>query len=429
MTLPTTKADREMQKFTENINGEVSIRVEATMVQGDATSIQGVTVSNTAPIDQQTLVYDDATSRWVPTTVSQSNTDKVFTSSTISTIALTLKTLVGQLANIFSIKDASDNELMSIDPTGLINVKEVSVSSDFNIARIGASDHGISLYGTSGNREAWFRSDSYNIQMSKAGLTFYTGTSYIRSNGGASAAAPTYSWRADNNTGMYNPSADTVGISSGGTDSMRLGTLVNTSYRPIVLNKIATASLPDPATMEGAILYDSTVKRHKYSNGTNWINDELERGWVEIVDTTYTSGSPKTYAADTRTLFEIHADTTNSDYSPTGDASWWDGVNYIFQPTVLGAYYEIRLNMIIDNFTADRDIKIELDIGGSVGVVYAKNIRLSKVTAAQEESVVIPVYTLSTFIANGGKFYITPSGTSVDIHDVTLVIFKQWNPL
>lgn len=150
-------------------------------------------------------------------------------------------------------------------------------------------------------------------------------------------------------------------------------------------------------------------------------------GWVLVQDNTYTSESPFGVDSSTRTKIEINKDSTITTYSPTNDASWWDESNNKFAPDTLGAYWEVRLSMSINPNQSNRNFTLELDIGGSEGVIFTDEFRMTSGSGDFFKSFIIPIFSLSTFISNGGEFYVT-SNTGLDIYDLSITIFKQWAP-
>lgn len=64
------------------------------------------------------------------------------------------------------------------------------------------------------------------------------------------AASPSYRWNSDTNTGIYNPAADTVAISTGGTERAKFESARFTSNHP-VLHPAGSAALPGCAIAQG----------------------------------------------------------------------------------------------------------------------------------------------------------------------------------
>ena len=148
----------------------------------------------------------------------------------------------------------------------------------------------------------------------------------------------------------------------------------------------------------------------------------LPTGWENWEDATYTSGSPLSLTASTRTKVTIDglAASTNTSYSPvSGDL--WDNTNNKITPDNVGDVYDLRLRFQATPAVSDGYITLELDIGGSEGVILAQTQRFLKGTSEQSMLFVATVFTLDTFVANGGSIYAT-SSVGVDIHSIGLLI-------
>jgi hypothetical protein len=70
----------------------------------------------------------------------------------------------------------------------------------------------------------------------------------------------------------------------------------------------------------------------------------------------------------------------------------------------------------------------ELDIGGSIGVTWAGTTVFAKGTGIEHGfEFSIPLFARSTFVANGGKFYITPS-VNMDLWDARVLVGRVYQP-
>jgi hypothetical protein len=71
---------------------------------------------------------------------------------------------------------------------------------------------------------------------------------------------------------------------------------------------------------------------------------------------------------------------------------------------------------------------IDLDIGGAIGITWAATIVFAKGTAIEHAfEFSIPLFARSTFVANGGKFYITPS-VDMDLWDARVLVGRVYQP-
>ena len=95
-----------------------------------------------------------------------------------------------------------------------------------------------------------------NIAVKWAFLAGAYGTQYMY--GGGAAGTPSYAWNSDQNTGMYNPAADSIGFSTGGTHRVRIN---NTGVG------IGTATVDSPLHVYGGTA--NTAKFQSNSGATN----------------------------------------------------------------------------------------------------------------------------------------------------------------
>lgn len=149
-------------------------------------------------------------------------------------------------------------------------------------------------------------------------------------------------------------------------------------------------------------------------------------GWENHEDSTYTSASPITLSASTRTKLTIDglSARTNTTYSPVPGVLW-DNTNNLITPENIGDFYDIRLRFDAEPAVSDGFITLELDIGGSEGVILAQTQRFLKGTSAQKMLFTATTFTLDTFVANGGAIYAT-SSVDVDVYDVGLLINRTF---
>lgn len=147
-------------------------------------------------------------------------------------------------------------------------------------------------------------------------------------------------------------------------------------------------------------------------------------GWGQYSDATNTSGSPQVFTGSARTKLTIDGagSQTNTSYLPGGD-DLWDTVGYRITPQTAFDFYVVRLTFEANPTGASDYFDIELDIGGSINTIWQETRGFLKGVADHKFSFTIPVYTGTTFLANGGELYITPSA-SLDIWGAGITICK-----
>lgn len=142
-------------------------------------------------------------------------------------------------------------------------------------------------------------------------------------------------------------------------------------------------------------------------------------GWAQYSEgVKITEGTGLPLAASTRTKLTIDGTgtTTNIGGMPGGVVNLWDTINNKITPGGVDDAYDVRLAFTAKSATTGAYLEIELDVGGSLGVI-AKDTRGFLKNTDQFFQVNIPVFTGTTFLANGGEIWITSSAAAT-----------LWNP-
>lgn len=150
-------------------------------------------------------------------------------------------------------------------------------------------------------------------------------------------------------------------------------------------------------------------------------------GWAQYVDTIYTSAAPFTVLSGVTDTLENGAHEVNlsqlPDDSPSG---FYDSLTKLITPTNVGDSYilSIRFKAKTTGPTSAY-FDIALEIGGALGVVSQKTELFSKGAGIEQSfNTGFNVFTLDTFVTNGGVILITPSGGNVTIYDISYVIIR-----
>lgn len=151
-------------------------------------------------------------------------------------------------------------------------------------------------------------------------------------------------------------------------------------------------------------------------------------GWAYYKDTALTSGSPLV-VNDARVKLTnngAHAN-TNKAYLPVDVTDLWNTSTGKITPKEVGDAYMVRVEFTAKPNTSDAHMKMELDIGnGSPENIVHHHILFPKGQVPHSFSISFPIFTLATFLANGGEiFFDTTSGShQVDIYDVALLVVR-----
>jgi hypothetical protein len=174
----------------------------------------------------------------------------------------------------------------------------------------------------------------------------------------------------------------------------------------------------------------SAVNNSVYtSNGAGSGSWDKVQGFGQYQDSRTTVGSPVlTMATGVRTKYVNNGAGLTLEHLPS-DATvpLWNVTTNKHIPIRENDTYDIRTSFVAENYAGtDPYVLCELDIGGSIGVIFSLLIPLIKGGAAQPCSFSFPVFTGSTYIVNGGEIYLTFVGTgSCDIYKTTNMINRQ----
>lgn len=154
------------------------------------------------------------------------------------------------------------------------------------------------------------------------------------------------------------------------------------------------------------------------------IPDEL--GGYSFTDELNTISNPQILLEDTPQAL------TNDDVSPFNIAApdygsnWWDSVNNKIQPDNANLdFYTARIDFTANPQQNNQYLIMQLDIGGSQGVIWENTIALPRGGNVDSRKVVsIDFFAGSTFLQNGGSILLTSKVNNCEIHDKVFLIQK-----
>jgi hypothetical protein len=147
-------------------------------------------------------------------------------------------------------------------------------------------------------------------------------------------------------------------------------------------------------------------------------------GWVEFKDTQHTQSNRQNLTALQDNKITINAGATILSQKPTGGEGLWDAANNKITPINLGDAYNVRIDFKAAIASNDGWFEFSVNIGGAIGVALAELKVFPKGTGVIHNfSIDFPIYTLATFVQNGGELIINPSHT-MTIFDKRIILFK-----
>ena len=145
--------------------------------------------------------------------------------------------------------------------------------------------------------------------------------------------------------------------------------------------------------------------------------------WAQYGDTTYTASNRLTLIAGATIVLPNDALNNITSYMPSG-VTFYDPATLKITPQSVGETYELRINYKGESGSVSNYLTVQLDIGGTQGVVLERIQTFPKGTGTEHAfSSSNVLFALDTFVANGGTLSITADGTA-EIWDITYVIVR-----
>lgn len=218
--------------------------------------------------------------------------------------------------------------------------------------------------------------------------------------------------------------------------TVTLPTAVGIQYKRYAIHNSTSSSVVNLDTTSSQTISGRTAPIKVYNNETvivvsnnvNWIivsivNPFLSEsfGWGNYRDA---ETSPATQTFDTTpAILQIDgaggsSDTSKLPLSIRGTGDLWDTTNDLITPITLGDAYALRLDFTVTGETGSPgDIYVQLDIGGgaSPSVVIVDRYMAAGRTTPYNVSIGFPIFCGSTFLANGGQFFISVNSGTITV--------------
>lgn len=153
-------------------------------------------------------------------------------------------------------------------------------------------------------------------------------------------------------------------------------------------------------------------------------------GWAQYSDTQYTSASPLTVAEGNTAVITNNAVNSITTHLPAGVTALYDPVTNKITPENSGDAYMIRVDFTAFSSNQSGLATLELDIGAPQNEILRRGFTFPKgagLSNAIEVSTSSLIYTLDTFIANGGSLELRSDVGNTSIFDIGLVISRIHN--
>jgi len=167
-----------------------------------------------------------------------------------------------------------------------------------------------------------------------------------------------------------------------------------------------------------------------------------EMSWEFVYDGQYTDSSTTLSISDgVRTQLTI-APNPGEDLKyppaaapapPPSAPSCWDEVSNTIQPPGLNSFGFIRLSFLSYPNSSNIRFDLEMDVSatGQDNTIYEQTSVFAKGAGSSNTegfNFIIPLFCGQDFVDNGGRFYITPTGGTIEVFRTTLTMFKAFAP-
>lgn len=179
-----------------------------------------------------------------------------------------------------------------------------------------------------------------------------------------------------------------------------------------------------------------TVDNRQPMQSTIYGPDDMAKlvptGWASYVDSVYTDVSPLELRAGNSYTANVEIDGLTSSITsqwPAGVSQPWDTATNKLIGVNNGDMFDFRLRMIALGGASPVQLTVEIDIGGTQGVIFSKTENIAK-GASTETKVTISsdYFTGTTFITNGGTITVSTADGSddLDLWGFQILLFRKF---
>lgn len=165
-------------------------------------------------------------------------------------------------------------------------------------------------------------------------------------------------------------------------------------------------------------LYPNKTEGEKFA-------DSLQAtGWRVFINNQHTEAAPLSVTAGDTIALPMNDVTIIG--RPQSDMIMFDTVSNKMTPISTGDFYNLRINIKAKTDAINSYGFIGIDIGGNQNIIAGRNITFNRGGGVEHSfSVALPIFTLGTFIANGGEIIVIPHDDT-DFYDYSFLINRTY---
>ena len=150
-------------------------------------------------------------------------------------------------------------------------------------------------------------------------------------------------------------------------------------------------------------------------------------GWAQYADTQYTDLSPFIISEGVTSNLPNNAGTSITSQLPVGSSGLYNGTR--MTPDANGDSYGVRVSFTAENSSVNGAFALSMDISaagdGSFTIFTRSSSTLRGANNPQDYVFSTDIYTLNTFLANGGLLKVEAIAGDLSLYNINYNIFKQ----
>lgn len=150
-----------------------------------------------------------------------------------------------------------------------------------------------------------------------------------------------------------------------------------------------------------------------------------QQGWALYTDSLKTIGSPLVINQGTTATLTNNSNTFIDSFLPLGTVSLYNSATNKITPESVGDYYILTVRFKAKNTNVNGYFDFGIDLSGALGVQFMETLTFVKgANTEQNFAIVIPMYSLETFVSNGGIPKITSDVGDTSIYNISYQITR-----
>jgi hypothetical protein len=209
-----------------------------------------------------------------------------------------------------------------------------------------------------------------------------------------------------------------------------MSNIKNTSYK-VIVDKVDDADHDNINVENGSMHYvKEGVNKGLYFHLDDVaqqvpINSSYVHGWASYADTVWTEASPFTILAGNTAVVDNNANNKIEVQLPRGVLSFYDEINNKITPENEGDAYSISFRFNAKSSANNDRFDVFLDINAVTGAIIRETKSFNKgVGVEQSFNINFTVFSLDTFVLNGGKITITAEAGNLSLYRIVYVIVR-----